>query len=82
MNLYSKLIKVIMHEIRRILSLLRINEKSYRSMELKTTSANKQKRTSNKSKLKQTKSRPDNKYNSSKPIKSKAVGKFRNKSNI
>lgn len=45
-------------------------------------SPNAQKRTSNKSKLKQTKSRPNKKYNSSKPMKSKVVGKFRNKSNI
>lgn len=41
-----------------------------------------QKRTSNKSKLKQTKSKPNNKYKSSKPMKSKSVSQFRNKSNI
>lgn len=42
---------------------------------------NKQKRTSNKSKLKQTKSKPSQ-YKSSKPMKSKSVSQFRNKSNI
>lgn len=46
-----------------------------------STKPNKQKRTSNKSKLKQTKSKPSQ-YKSSKPMKSKSVSQFRNKSNI
>lgn len=40
------------------------------------------KRTSNKSKLKQSKPKPNSKYSTSKPMKSKAVSQFRNNSNI
>lgn len=47
-----------------------------------TRSTNAQKRTSNKSKLKQTKSKPSSQYKSTKPVKSKSVSQFRNKSNI
>lgn len=47
-----------------------------------TRSTNVQKRTSNKSKLKQTKSKPSTQYKSTKPVKSKSVSQFRNKSNI
>ena len=47
-----------------------------------TKANNVQKRNSNKSKLKQTKSKPSAKYKSSKPMKSKAVSQYRNKSNI
>lgn len=71
-----------MSNIRAIIALI---AHDYRKMSrcmvvVKTT--NNQKKTSNKSKLKQTKSSPNNKYKSSKPMKSKSVTQFRNKSNI
>lgn len=71
-----------MSNIRKIIASLMLDCNIIKTAMLRTVSPNKQKRSSNKSKLKQTKSRPNNKYNSSKPIKSKAVGQFRNKSNI
>ena len=71
-----------MSRIRMIISNLMKDYKAIEKALVITRSPNTQKRASNKSKLKQTKSRPNNKYNSSKPMKSKAVGQFRNKSNI
>jgi hypothetical protein len=47
-----------------------------------TITHNPQKRNSNKSKLKSSKPKAHAKYKSSKPLKSKAVPQFRNKSNI
>jgi hypothetical protein len=71
-----------MSSIRKIIANLIIDCRVMQNAMILPVSPKKQKRTSNKSKLKQTKSRPNNKYNSSKPIRSKVVGQFRNKSNI
>jgi hypothetical protein len=71
-----------MSDIRSILGLIIRDYREIKSCMVVTQSPNKQKRTSNKSKLKQTKSKPNNKYKSSKPLKSKSLTQFRNKSNI
>jgi len=65
-----------------ILSQIAVDYRKIEKCMAVTKTTNVQKRTSNKSKLKQTKSKPNNKYKSSKPLKSKAVSQFRNKSNI
>ena len=67
--------------IRNILHNLTQDFKKIESCMVVTRATNTQKRTSNKSKLKQTKSKPSQ-YKSSKPMKSKSVSQFRNKSNI
>jgi len=68
--------------ILRILANIHSDYKRFERLTQVTKTTNVQKRTSNKSKLKQTKSKPSNKYKSSKPMKSKSVSQFRNKSNI